>query len=74
MSHEVACLDINPLSEAGTSSLCAVGLWTDISVQILNLPQFEHLFTQPLGGGTVGGVSGCGLLFIRYYSKIGANG
>ncbi|XP_003389315.1 PREDICTED: DNA damage-binding protein 1-like [Amphimedon queenslandica] len=53
MSHEVACLDINPLSEAGTSSLCAVGLWTDISVQILNVPQFEHLFTQPLGGDII---------------------
>ena len=51
MSHEVACLDINPLTDAGTSSLCAVGLWTDISVQILSLPEFEHLFTQPLGGG-----------------------
>lgn len=51
MSHEVACVDITPCSDQDKSSLCAVGLWTDISVQILTLPQFENLFTQPLGGG-----------------------
>ena len=54
MSHEVACVDINPCDDANgeRSSLCAVGLWTDISVQILTLPEFENLYTQPLGGGT----------------------
>lgn len=50
MSHEVACVDINPLDK-DKASLCAIGLWTDISVQVLTLPQFENVFTQPLGGG-----------------------
>jgi DNA damage-binding protein 1 len=53
MSYEVACLDINLCTSDPKSSLCAVGLWTDISVQILSLPHFEELYTQPLAGDII---------------------
>uniref|UniRef100_A0AAR2LIA5 DNA damage-binding protein 1 n=1 Tax=Pygocentrus nattereri TaxID=42514 RepID=A0AAR2LIA5_PYGNA len=52
MEHEVACLDITPLGEnGGESSLCAVGLWTDISARVLRLPCFSPLHKEMLGGG-----------------------
>lgn len=52
MEHEVACLDITPLGEAGAESpLCAVGLWTDISARVLKLPCFTPLHKEMLGGG-----------------------
>uniref|UniRef100_H2V0E8 DNA damage-binding protein 1 n=1 Tax=Takifugu rubripes TaxID=31033 RepID=H2V0E8_TAKRU len=51
MEHEVACLDITPLGEAGAESpLCAVGLWTDISARVLKLPCFTPLHKEMLGG------------------------
>ncbi|XP_036440746.1 DNA damage-binding protein 1 [Colossoma macropomum] len=51
MEHEVACLDITPLGEnGGESSLCAVGLWTDISARVLRLPCFSPLHKEMLGG------------------------
>ncbi|XP_029984247.1 DNA damage-binding protein 1 [Sphaeramia orbicularis] len=51
MEHEVACLDITPLGEAGGESpLCAVGLWTDISARVLKLPCFTALHKEMLGG------------------------
>ncbi|KAK0136126.1 DNA damage-binding protein 1 [Merluccius polli] len=51
MEHEVACLDITPLGEAGDESpLCAVGLWTDISARVLKLPCFTALHKEMLGG------------------------
>ncbi|GAA6218943.1 DNA damage-binding protein 1 [Lates calcarifer] len=51
MEHEVACLDITPLGEAGSESpLCAVGLWTDISARVLKLPCFTALHKEMLGG------------------------
>ncbi|KAJ3593559.1 hypothetical protein NHX12_005893 [Muraenolepis orangiensis] len=51
MEHEVACLDITPLGEAGDESpLCAVGLWTDISARVLKLPCFTTLHKEMLGG------------------------
>ncbi|XP_067275415.1 DNA damage-binding protein 1 [Pseudorasbora parva] len=51
MEHEVACLDITPLGEsAGDSSICAVGLWTDISARLLKLPCFTPLHKEMLGG------------------------
>ncbi|XP_058858096.1 DNA damage-binding protein 1-like isoform X2 [Acipenser ruthenus] len=51
MEHEVACLDITPLGDSnGVSSLCAVGLWTDISARILSLPSFDMMHKEMLGG------------------------
>lgn len=48
----MACLDITPLGESGgESSLCAVGLWTDISARVLRLPCFSPLHKEMLGGG-----------------------
>lgn len=52
MEHEVACIDITPLTEGSNhSELCAVGLWTDISARILKLPSLEQLHQEMLGGG-----------------------
>ncbi|TTN17659.1 DNA damage-binding protein 1 [Bagarius yarrelli] len=51
MEHEVACLDITPFGDiGGESSLCAVGLWTDISARVLRLPCFSPLHKEMLGG------------------------
>ena len=54
MEHEVACVDVTPLGDdlSAKSDLCAIGLWTDISVRLLKLPSLETIHTQPLGGGT----------------------
>ena len=54
MEHEVACVDVTPLGDdlSAKSDLCAIGLWTDISVRLLKLPSLETVHTQPLGGGT----------------------
>ncbi|XP_012942382.1 DNA damage-binding protein 1 isoform X2 [Aplysia californica] len=51
VEHEVACLDIGPV-EGGSesSSLLAVGLWTDISARLFRLPDFESLHVEMLGG------------------------
>ena len=55
MEHEVACVDVTPLGDdlSAKSDLCAIGLWTDISVRLLKLPSLETIHTQPLGGGTM---------------------
>ena len=55
MEHEVACVDVTPLGDdlSAKSDLCAIGLWTDISVRLLKLPSLEIIHTQPLGGGKV---------------------
>ncbi|KTF73465.1 hypothetical protein cypCar_00044958, partial [Cyprinus carpio] len=38
---------------AGESSICAVGLWTDISARLLKLPCFSPLHKEMLGGGVL---------------------
>ncbi|XP_013398068.1 DNA damage-binding protein 1 isoform X2 [Lingula anatina] len=51
MDHEVACLDITPLTEGSDKAeICAVGLWTDISARILKLPNFDSMHVEMLGG------------------------
>ncbi|XP_077517373.1 DNA damage-binding protein pic [Amblyomma americanum] len=51
LENEVACLDITPLSEGSEkSTLCAVGLWTDISIRILSLPSLKQLQKENIGG------------------------
>ena len=35
------------------SNLCAVGLWTDMSVRLLELPSLKQLSKDVLGGGAV---------------------
>lgn len=51
LPYEVACLDISSLDEKDPiAKLVAVGLWTDISTCILNLPNLETLYDEKLGG------------------------
>ena len=50
------CSILSHLSSAEDSTntnLVAVGLWTDISVRILKVPNFEQTFVEMLGGGNV---------------------
>ncbi|XP_060861972.1 DNA damage-binding protein 1 [Metopolophium dirhodum] len=51
LEHEVSCLDVCSFKNEfyKNSSLVAVGLWMDISVKILQLPDFEELVREPLG-------------------------
>ena len=52
MEHEVACIDITPLTDnKQCAELCALGLWTDISVRVLKLPTLDAIHCQLLGGG-----------------------
>ncbi|CAL1299313.1 unnamed protein product [Larinioides sclopetarius] len=53
MENEVACLDVNPLDCAEKTSICAVGLWTDISIRILNLPSLREIHKEMLGGDII---------------------
>ncbi|CAH0728160.1 unnamed protein product, partial [Brenthis ino] len=47
MEEEVACLDLGP---GGDAALLGVGLWTDISVRVLRLPDLTALHTERLSG------------------------
>jgi len=53
LEHEVSCLDVCLFNNEfdKTISLVAVGLWMDISVKILQLPNFLELVREPLGEG-----------------------
>lgn len=52
LDYEVACLDITPIGDENTKAhFVAVGLWTNISAVILNLPELNILYTEKLGGG-----------------------
>ncbi|GIY45148.1 hypothetical protein CEXT_80492 [Caerostris extrusa] len=53
MDYEVACLDISPLDNSNKTSICAVGLWTDISIRILNLPSLKEMHKEMLGGDII---------------------
>lgn len=47
MDEEVACLDLGPGDD---DALLGVGLWTDISVRVLRLPDLAPLHTEKLSG------------------------
>lgn len=48
----MACLDISPLGENVTfSPIVAVGLWSDISACILQIPDLVEAYKENLGGG-----------------------
>lgn len=57
LSHEVSCLDIyssKTVVDNGleiTKTLVAVGLWMNISIKVLLLPDFTELASEPLGEG-----------------------
>ncbi|KPM03377.1 DNA damage-binding protein-like protein [Sarcoptes scabiei] len=46
---ETSCLDISSLEDKKRSKFCAIGLWKDISVHILKLPELRILHTEKLG-------------------------
>lgn len=51
LDYEVACLDITPLRENNNQAhIVAVGLWTDISALLLDLPDLNQITNEPLGG------------------------
>lgn len=51
LEHDISCVNINPLGEGNhSSSICAVGMWTDFSVRILEVPSLKQLHKQDLGG------------------------
>lgn len=51
LEYEISCLDINPIGEtSSSSSLAAVGMWTDISVRIYSLPGLDLITKENLGG------------------------
>ncbi|KAF5752708.1 hypothetical protein HS088_TW01G00624 [Tripterygium wilfordii] len=50
LEYEISCLDINPIGEnPNYSQLAAVGMWTDISVTILSLPDLNLIVKEHLG-------------------------
>ncbi|MCL7034899.1 hypothetical protein MKW94_022080 [Papaver nudicaule] len=50
LEYEVSCLDINPIGEnPNFSQLAAVGMWTDMSVQIFSLPGLDLIRKEQLG-------------------------
>ncbi|RXH98908.1 hypothetical protein DVH24_011233 [Malus domestica] len=51
LDFEISCLDINPIGDnPNYSQLAAVGMWTDISVQIYSLPDLNRITKEHLGG------------------------
>lgn len=50
LDYEIACIDISPIGDNVTSEICSVGLWTDISVQLLHLPTMKLIYRESLGG------------------------
>ena len=51
MENDISCLDISPLGDNTRANVCAVGLWTDISVRVLKIPDLSQLGKELLGGG-----------------------
>lgn len=53
LEHEIACINVTPLGDPSTPSpICAIGMWTDISIRIMRLPSLELITKEKLGGGT----------------------
>lgn len=51
LEFEASCLDITPVKDgATTAEYVAVGLWTDISVRILRIPDLSEVTKEHLGG------------------------
>ncbi|KAK2722376.1 DNA damage-binding protein 1-like [Artemia franciscana] len=50
LEHDIACLDVTPIRDMKEKSdWVAVGLWTDISVRLLSLPNLVEACREPLG-------------------------
>ena len=50
LPHQVACLDITPPETCDAAALVAVGLWTEISVNIVRIEDMKVLATDVIGG------------------------
>ena len=51
MEFEIACIDISPLSpDEEKASFCSVGLWSDISIRVLKLPDLMEMHKERLDG------------------------
>lgn len=50
LEHEIACVDMALLEPNAPSTLCCVGLWQDMSVRVLTLPDLEGIHTETIGG------------------------
>lgn len=68
LPHEVACLNLTPFEPESDqmtdatqhhslkymrTSYCAVGLWTDLTVRVLELPSLTEAVCEQLGGDTM---------------------
>ena len=54
MSNEIACVDLSPIgTNSSESEVCAIGLWNDISVSLLSLPDMAVLDRSELGGDII---------------------
>eukprot|EP00668_Euglena_longa_P029608 GGOE01036966.1.p1 GENE.GGOE01036966.1~~GGOE01036966.1.p1 ORF type:complete len:1224 (-),score=385.99 GGOE01036966.1:114-3533(-) len=48
LPHEIACIDIHPLDQEARANYCALGLWVDVSLNILSLPNLDLVCKLPL--------------------------
>ena len=56
LDHEIACLDLSPPNNKNRTNLsefCAVGLWSDISARLLELPSLELITIEKLTGDII---------------------
>eukprot|EP01133_Synstelium_polycarpum_P003413 gene3413-3876_t len=48
--HEISCLEISAFEGQSKAMICAVGLWTDISIRLLSIPTLDEVCKEMLGG------------------------
>lgn len=54
LEYEAACIDLTPLADDETkSAIACVGLWTDITIRLLQLPNLEEIGKEALGGDII---------------------
>lgn len=53
LEYEISCININPFGSEEKAKVCSIGLWTDISVRLLQLPSLSLLTKDILGGETI---------------------
>lgn len=53
LEHEVSSLDVSPLPDETEAHFVAVGLWTDMSARILQIPNLEEVHRESLGGEVI---------------------
>lgn len=57
MDHEISCINIHPLKSSSeeevesSSQFIALGLWTDMSIRLLQLPTLTQVQSHVIGGG-----------------------